>query len=160
MSCRRERRQRRREERYRRRKARYGMGHSMPPPLHREFDDNRPQGLYRARDGVIFGVCAGIANYLDFSIGWTRALAVVAAFFSGFWPVVGLYVLAALLIKPEPVVPFKEESDMEFYDSFMNSRSMALQRLKRTYEALERRIGRMEGIVTARDYDWEQRLND
>ena len=87
-----------------------------------------------------------------------RVLVVVATLFTGWF--VGLYVLAALLIKPEPVVPFREESDMEFYDSFMNSRSMGLHRLKRTFEALERRIGRMEGIVTARDYDWEQRLND
>ena len=153
MSHRRERRHARREERYRRR-------HGMPPPLEREFQEDRPLGLYRSRDGVIFGVCAGIANYLDFSVGWTRVLGVAALFLSGVWPVVVLYVLAALLIKPEPVVPFKEESDMEFYDSFMNSRTMALSRLKRTYEALDRRIGRMEGIVTARDYDWEQRLND
>jgi phage shock protein C len=140
---------------------RYRRSHATPPPLNRDFlEDDQPQGLYRSRDGVIFGVCAGMANYLDFSVGWTRVLAVIAAIFSGFWPVVGVYVLAALLIKPEPVVPFKEESDMEFYDSFMNSRTMALSRLKRTFEALERRIGRMEGIVTARDYDWEQRLND
>ncbi len=151
--CRRERKQARREERYRRRQG-------MPPPLNQDLDDDRPLGLYRSRDGVIFGVCAGIANYLDFSVGWTRVLAVVAFFFSGMWPVAALYVLAALLIKPEPVVPFKDESDMEFYDSFVNSRTMALSRLKRTYEALERRIGRMEGIVTARDYDWDQRLND
>jgi len=153
MSRKRDRKHARREERHRRR-------HATPPPLHREFDDDHPHGLYRSRDGAIFGVCAGIANYLDFSVGWTRVLAITATLFSGIWPVVGLYVLAALLIKPEPVVPFKEESDMEFYDSFVNSRSMALSRLKRTFEALERRIGRMEGIVTARDYDWEQRLND
>ncbi len=142
-----------------RREERYRMRHATPAPYEREFDDG-PQGLYRARDGAIFGVCAGAANYLDISVGWTRALVVFASIFSGFWPVVGLYVLAALLIKPEPVVPFKEDSDMEFYDSFMNSRSMGLRRLKRTFESLERRIGRMEGIVTARDYDWEQRLND
>lgn len=151
---------RRRERRYARREERYRRRHGMPPPLEREFDEDRPQGLYRSRDGVVFGVCAGIANYLDFSVGWTRVLAVVAFIFSGMWPVAALYVLAAMLIKPEPVVPFKDESDMEFYDSFVNSRTMALSRLKRTYEALERRIGRMEGIVTARDYDWEQRLND
>jgi phage shock protein C len=131
-----------------------------PPPLNPGFADDGPHGLYRSRDGVILGVCAGLANYLDISVFWTRVLAVVALFMTGLWPVVILYVVAAMLINPEPVVPFREESDMEFYDSFVNSRSMALHRLKRTYEALDRRIRRMEGIVTARDYDWEQRLND
>lgn len=149
---------RRRERRHARRQERYRMRHATPPPLSHDLDDDRLLGLYRSRDGVIFGVCAGVAQYLDISIGWTRVLAVVATIFTGWF--VGLYVLAALLMKPEPVVPFREESDMEFYDSFVNSRSMGLHRLKRTFEALERRIGRMEGIVTARDYDWEQRLND
>ena len=63
-------------------------------------------------------------------------------------------------MKLEPVVPFEEDSEREFYDSYVNSRSMALARLKRTYDNLERRIRRMENLVTAREYDWERRLNE
>jgi phage shock protein C len=36
---------------------------------------------------------------------------------------------------------------------------MAIRRLKRTFDNLDRRIRRIEDIVTARDYEWEQRLN-
>ena len=126
----------------------------------RTTEERRKQGLYRSRDGVIFGVCKGVAEYLDFSVFWTRVLAVALFFVSLGWLGVALYVLAALLMKPEPVVPFEEELDQEFYDSYVNSRSMALQRLKRTFDGLERRIRRMENIVTARDYDWERRLNE
>lgn len=120
----------------------------------------RPAGLYRSRSGILLGVCKGIAEYLDFSVFWTRVIAVALLFFSGLWPVVGLYVLAAVLMKPEPVVPFRNEGDEEFYQSYTSSRSMALRRLKRTYDRLERRIRRIESIVTARDYDWERRLNE
>jgi phage shock protein C len=36
---------------------------------------------------------------------------------------------------------------------------MALHRLKKTFDSLDRRIQRMEGIVTAKEYDWDRRLN-
>lgn len=61
-------------------------------------------GLYRSRDGVIFGVCRGIAEYLDISVFWTRVLAVIFGVCTGFWPTVMLYVAAGLLMKKEPYV--------------------------------------------------------
>lgn len=125
------------------------------------YSSGRERGrFYRSRHGRLFGVCRGTAEYLGFNVFWFRVLTVLAALFTGFWPAVGLYILAALLMKLEPVVPFTEESEQEFYDSYINSRSMALSRLKRTYDNLERRIRRMENLVTAREYDWERRLNE
>ena len=116
-------------------------------------------GLYRARDGMIFGVCKGLAEHFEFSVAGTRILAVVIMIFTGIWPIVGLYILAAILMKPEPVVPFESDDDREFYYSYTSSRSMALHRLKQTFDSLERRIRRMEDIVTAKDYDWDRRLH-
>lgn len=122
-------------------------------------DDPRAKSLYRSRNGVIFGVCRGLAEYMDFSVFWMRVIALLLLFFTGIWPLVGLYILAGLLMKPEPVLPFHSESDAEFYNSYVSSRAMALQRLKRTYDALDRRIQRIESTVTARDYDWERRFH-
>ncbi|MCC6486479.1 MAG: envelope stress response membrane protein PspC [Candidatus Hydrogenedentes bacterium] len=116
--------------------------------------------LYRSRSGMVFGVCKGMAEYLDFPVPAMRLLTVIIALFTSIWPMVAAYVVAALLLKPEPVIPFREGSDQEFYESYMNSRTMALQRLKRTFDNLERRIRRMENMVTAKDYDWERRLNE
>lgn len=115
--------------------------------------------LYRSREGVILGVCRGLADYFKISTFWTRAIAVVLLIFSGLWPVVGLYLLAALLMKPEPVVPFGGPEDMEFYNSYTSSRTLAVGRLKRTFENLDRRLGRLEDVVTAKEYDWEQRFD-
>lgn len=122
--------------------------------------DRERRGLYRSRNGWIFGVCQGLADYWDISVFWTRIVAVIIFFFSGFWPIVAVYIIAALMMKPEPVVPFVDEGDREFYNSYVSSRTAALHRLKDTYERLDRRIRRMEDIVTARDYDWERRLNE
>ena len=117
------------------------------------------KGLYRSRSGLILGVCQGLANYFDFSVFWTRAIAVGFLIFTGIWPVVGLYLLGALLMKPEPVVAFRNEGDQEFYDQYATSRGMAVRRLKRTYDNLDRRIRRMEDAVTAREFDWDRRFN-
>jgi phage shock protein C len=115
------------------------------------------RGLYRSRSGIIFGVCKGLANHLDVSVGWMRVIAVLLFFFT--WPVVLIaYFAAALLMKPEPIVPFQSDADREFYDSYVSSRPLAIDRLKRTYERLDRRIRRMESIVTSKDYQWERKM--
>lgn len=125
----------------------------------RNHTDRRRSGLYRARNGMILGVCKGIAEHLGFSVFWMRVIVVAIFIFTGIWPIAGLYLLAALVMKPEPVLPFETEAEEEFYNSFTSSRHMALQRLKRTFDRLDRRIRRMEGIVTDREYDWERRFN-
>jgi phage shock protein C len=125
----------------------------------RRFENILRGGLYRSRKGVILGVCRGIAEYFDFSVFWARAIVLVLLIISGFWPIMGLYFIAALLMKPEPVVPIQTEEEQEFYDSYINSRKGAVDRLKRRYDNLERRIQRMEHTVTAREFNWENRLN-
>ncbi len=117
-------------------------------------------GIYRSRSGMILGVCKGLAEHFDFSVFWTRVIAVIFLFVAGFLPVIGLYLLAGLLMKPEPVIPIGNSAEKEFYDSYTYSRHGAVQRLKRRYENLLRRIQRMEHIVTSAEYDWENRLNN
>lgn len=119
-----------------------------------------PRKLYRSRHGRIFGVCRGFAEYMDVPAGLVRVLTVVAAFMTGFWLIVGAYIVLSLVLKPEPVLPLETADDAEFYNSYAGSREMAIERVKRVYDSLDRRIQRMEAIVTARDYDWDRRLNE
>jgi len=121
--------------------------------------ERRRTGLYRSRTGLIMGVCKGVAQYFDFSVFWMRAITVVLLLFSGLWPMLVVYIVAALLMKPEPVLPLETEEEQDFYNSYTTSRSMALRRLKRIYDHLDRRIQRLESTVTTREYDWERRFN-
>ena len=115
--------------------------------------------LYRSREGLILGVCRGLATYFDIAPFWVRFMAVMAMLLTGFWPVIGAYLIAALLIKPEPVIPIYDADEQEFYDSYTQSRQGATHRLRRRYQNLERRIRRMEDIVTGKEFDWEKRFN-
>lgn len=115
-------------------------------------------GIYRARDGVFLGVCKGVADYFDFPTFWVRMALVVVFIFSGFWPVIGVYLVAAFFMKPKPIKPIESEDEKDFYDSYVNSPQRGAQRLKRKLKNLERRIRSMEDQVTARDYDWERRF--
>jgi phage shock protein C len=123
-------------------------------------DSSEPRGFYRARDGAIFGVCKGLSRHWDISLFWIRAIFILLTLLTGLWPMVIAYVVMALLMKPEPMLPLETDDDREFYNSYTTSREMALRRLKQTYDRLDRRIRQMEDIVTARDYDWESRLHE
>ena len=125
----------------------------------RRFEKILRGGLYRSRNGIILGVCKGIADYFDFSVFWTRVITLVLLFFTGFWPIMILYFVAALLMKPEPVIPIETDEEQEFYDSYVHSHRGATDRLKRRYENLERRIRRMEDHVTGREFEWDNKLN-
>jgi phage shock protein C len=115
-------------------------------------------GIYRARNGVFLGVCKGIAEYFDFSVFWVRMILVVVFIFSGFWPVIGVYLVAAFFMKPKPVKPIESEEEREFYDNYVHSPKTAAQRLRKKFEELERRIRSMEDKVTGREYEWERRF--
>jgi len=124
----------------------------------KRFDGLFEHGLYRSRNGMILGVFRGLGEYFDLKVFWLRVFAVVMLSVSGIWPVLILYFLAAALMKPEPVIPLASEEEEEFYDSYIASRKGAVHRLLRQFKNIDRRIQRMEHIVTDRRFDWEDRL--
>ena len=125
------------------------MSHSNKP--HRKM-------LYRSRRGLIFGVCRGLADYAGIPVFWVRVVVIVVTLPSGFFPVPLLYIVAGILMKPEPVIEPLTDDDHDFYNSWASDRTLALSRIKRRFQQLERRTRRMEDLVTAREFDWEQRL--
>jgi phage shock protein C len=114
--------------------------------------------LYRSRDGVILGVCRGVADYFNLRVFWVRVILLTLLLVSGIWPMVFIYFMASLLMKPEPIRPLENEAEKEFYDSYTYSRARAAGRLKRRFQNLDRRIRRMEDTVTAREFDWERKF--
>ena len=105
----------------------------------KQHERSRMQGLYRSRNGIILGVCKGLADYFGFTVVWVRVILIICLILSGLWPIIGLYFLAALIMKPEPETPVMSEAD---------KRRSAIERLKRRYEKMERSLRRMEDVVT------------
>jgi phage shock protein C len=115
--------------------------------------------LYRSRKGVILGVCRGLSNYFNLRVAWVRVLTVAVLLVSGIWPIVVVYLIAGMLMKPEPMIPFETEEQKDFYDGYTANRHRTLRDLKRRFTNLDRRLRRMEDTVTSRDFEWEQRMN-
>jgi len=61
-------------------------------------------------------------------------------------------------MKPEPVLAPESNGEREFYDYYASSRRSAIDRLKGTFDDLNRRVQSMEETVIDKEYDWEQRL--
>jgi phage shock protein C len=117
------------------------------------------RGLYRSRNGILLGVCRGVAEYFDFSVFWIRALVVILFIFTGFWPVVGLYILAALLMKSEPATHARTGLNQKSGSRYHRARNDAGQRLNRKWRHLEKRLRKMEDKVTSREFDWNSRFH-
>jgi len=63
------------------------------------------RGPYRLRNGVLLGVCAGIAEHFDLWVFWTRIFTFIAFWCTGIFPVGVLYVMTGLLMKKAPLMP-------------------------------------------------------
>ena len=101
------------------------------------------------------GVCRGFSEFFDLNLFWVRVTVLLLFLISGFWPVGVIYIVAGLLLKVEPVTPPRSEKEEAFYDSYTHSRQSAIQKIKRKFENIERRIQRMEHTVTSREFDWK-----
>ena len=111
------------------------------------------RGIYRSRQGILMGVCRGVAQQFNFSVFWMRTIVFLLFLFTGFWPVGVVYIVAGLILKMEPVIPLENEEEQEFYQSYTNSRESAIQRIKRKFDNIDRRIQRMEHTVTSREFE-------
>jgi len=66
------------------------------------YYDGVRTGLYRSRDGVLCGVCQGLADYFDLSAFWLRVIVVITFITTGFFPIGLAYIIMALMMKPRP----------------------------------------------------------
>lgn len=78
--------------------------------------DNGPlRGLYRDSDSAwIFGVCAGIADRLNFRVGSVRVIAIIS-FLLFSWLTAAIYIGATLLIREKPLIYSGRRSEYEFW---------------------------------------------
>lgn len=86
----------------------------------------RTNKLYRAKDGILLGVCLGFARWSHLPVVLVRIVYIAFALMTGFFPAVGLYILAALLMEQEPRYrdswrDREREREDEFYDRLRRS---------------------------------------
>ena len=117
---------------------------------------DRPKRLYRSSDDRVFlGVCGGIAQHYDFSAWGVRLFFILVTMFTFPFSILG-YVLMGLIMKLEPERPMVIDEQGKPRED--GTRADALRRIQDRYEALERRLQRMESIVTDKNFDIEDEL--
>jgi phage shock protein C len=116
--------------------------------------------LYRSSDdAVIFGVCGGIAEYLDLA-PWGVRLVWVLLTLAGFPFTVIAYVALALLLKRKPRELSRASGPPPLWSECPATHSELLARVQRRFEMLDSRLQRMESIVTNPAFDLEQKYRN
>jgi len=110
------------------------------------------RSFYRSRDNSVFlGVCGGIAEYFDFSPGGVRLLFVLLQF--TFVPILFLiYIVLGLVMKREPA---GVETGSRVRQSGPRGQADALQQALERFEMLDKRLQRLESVVTSTEFDLE-----
>lgn len=116
--------------------------------------------LYRSRDGKFLGLCDGIAKWRDLPVFYVRLGVVIAAFFTGFFPALIVYVVASLILDTEPSGSRanNENSEKDFDRRYRRNKESVVDDIKHEYRDLKRRMSRMESDVVDREEDWEERF--
>ena len=126
--------------------------------------DRRPSAarrLYRARDGLLLGVCKGVADYLFISAWLVRVIVALLFLATGFWPAGVIYLLLGIFLSKAPLPGREAYGDSDGAASSFPSggaRTALLRDLRERIQRLDGRVRRMEDAVTRSSFDWEARL--
>jgi phage shock protein C len=123
--------------------------------------------LYRARNGEVFGVCKGLAKWAELSVGPIRLAVILLAVFTGFMPIIVIYLLAAIFLPVEPLYrsKFSDDDDENYREDFKNeyreNRRRTVHDLKDEFDKLKQKVAGMEDDVLRgkdKESDWDNRF--
>lgn len=116
--------------------------------------------VYRDTErGWIAGVCAGIADYLGVEPLPVRLAAALCLVFF-FVPVLVAYAVFALVLKPKPAALFASADEEAFWRTVRTGPGEVLHGLRGRFRTLDRRVGRMETLVTSDEFDLRRGFRD
>lgn len=118
--------------------------------------DSYRRGFYRSDNGVLLGVFAGLGERFDLSVKGLRLAGIIGLILTGLWPLIGLYLLAALLMKPARSGRSTRWS--RFSRSKRDSSERSDYRKSEAQEAMDHRLRNLEDVVTSKEYDWDRRF--
>ena len=111
--------------------------------------------IQRASDGMLLGVCKGIAQSRNLPVFAVRLAVVALTMVTGFGPGIALYILAAALMETAAPGGFSEEE--RFRPDPRAERARLIRDLKERILRMDKRIQRMEDQVVRPDFHWDKR---
>ena len=128
----------------------------MNAPRH----EPNPRRLYRdTENGMLAGVCAGIADYFGFSRKGLRWIVFLSCFFAMPAIIIG-YVVAVFLLPRKPAGMYGNEHEEYFWRSIRRDPHVPCDDLRTKYRDLDQRLQGMEQYVTSPRFELDQKFRD
>jgi phage shock protein C len=128
----------------------------------RYYSNTQQNRLYRDRDNaVVFGVCAGLADYFGFDLKLTRICAAIGALI--FFPtVVVIYLILGFVLNDSPSEPRRDRhsEDYALRRRIRSEPHATLRSIRYRYLELDRRLQRLEKHVTSRKFDLGREIDE
>jgi phage shock protein C len=100
------------------------------------------------RNGKLFGVCAGIADYTGFDVSLVRVCFLAAIFMSG-GGVLPFYFIAAMVTPTKPVAFERvDREEKQFWQGVRASPTRAARDIRSRFKDIDRRLADIESYVT------------
>jgi phage shock protein C len=100
------------------------------------------------RNGKMFGVCAGIADYTGFDVSLVRVCFLAAVFMSG-GGVLPFYVIAAMVTPTKPLaLEVNDSEEQQFWQGVRASPTRAARDIRSRFKDIDRRLADIESYVT------------
>jgi phage shock protein C len=127
---------------------------------HRDNGLHRRNRFYRdTENGILRGVCAGIADYFDVDVTTVRALTLLSLLF--FTPATLLaYLIAAVVLPAAPEKLFKTDDEARFWRGLRTEPSGTFSDLRHRFRGAEQRLRGMEAYVTSSGFELGREIDD
>ena len=137
---------------------------NQPQPLNEEptYYSDQPASrtrFYRdKRNGKLFGVCAGIADYTGFDVSLVRVAFLAAMFMSG-GGILPFYFIAAMVTPTKPHVLERVDSEeKQFWQGVRASPGRAARDISSRMKDIDRRLADIESYVTTENRSLAQEI--
>lgn len=113
-----------------------------------------PRRLYRDREnGIVAGVCAGIADYFGFDVTITRIIVAIGLFVFLPTTLVAYVVLALLLpTKPRESARARDDASETLQRSVRSSPHSTLDNIRHRFREVDGRLQRLEKYMTSKRF--------
>ena len=100
------------------------------------------------RNGKLFGVCAGIADYTGFDVSLVRVCFLAAIFMSG-GSVLPFYFIAAMVTPTKPrELDYADTDEKQFWQRVRASPARSARDIRGRFKDIDRRLADIESYVT------------
>jgi len=121
---------------------------SERPQYLREQPASRTRFYRDKRNGKMFGVCAGIADYTGFDVAIVRVCFLAAMFMSG-GGILPFYFIAAMVTPTKPFALERVDSEeKQFWQGVRASPTRAARDIRSRFKDIDRRLADIESYVT------------